>query len=82
MFALRRKYLADSRLSGRLAWAATAVLAAFAAYLILSVGIYLVPVVILLACAARLTPGACEIREARTPSPRGSPGSPAAPAHG
>jgi|GEM_PF-6697213 len=81
-FALRRRYRADGPASTMLAWAAIALLTALTAYLILSVGAYLVPVVILLAAAARLTPSPAQVRAESATTRRGSRGSPAAPAHG
>jgi uncharacterized membrane protein YhaH (DUF805 family) len=53
--ALRRKRAHSPALSGRIAWAAVALLAAFAAFSILSIGGFVIPVAVALAAAARLT---------------------------
>ena len=54
--ALRRKSTHASRSGGYLAWALIGLLAAFCLLAILSIGILILPVAVLLACAARVTP--------------------------
>lgn len=54
--ALRRKCMRGGRRSSAIAWGATGLLAAFALLAILSIGVFVVPVVLLLAWAAALTP--------------------------
>jgi hypothetical protein len=54
--ALRRKCSLGSRRSAAVAWVATGVLAALTLISIASIGLFLVPVVVLLAWAARVSP--------------------------
>jgi hypothetical protein len=54
--ALRRKWTSGGRWSGRVAWVAIGTLAISALLAILSIGIFVVPVALLLAIAAVLTP--------------------------
>jgi hypothetical protein len=53
--ALRRKRGGDDKLGGRVAWLAIALLCVFALLAILSIGGFVIPVVVLLARAAMLT---------------------------
>ena len=54
--ALWRKCTRGKRLSGYVAWTCVWVLAGFCLVAILSIGIFVAPVAVLLACAASLTP--------------------------
>ena len=56
--ALRRRWVRGEAAGGRIAWAATGLLAAFALFAILSIGAFVVPVVLLLAWASAVTPRA------------------------
>jgi hypothetical protein len=54
--ALWRKCSRGGRLSGALAWSAIAILAVFCLLAVFSIGVYVLPVAVLLARAAALTP--------------------------
>ena len=58
--ALRRKWTRGETGSGRVAWVATGLLGAFALFAILSIGAFVVPVVLALAWAAAVTPPAAQ----------------------
>jgi hypothetical protein len=55
-FALRRKCARGSRAGGTVAWVSVALLTAFSLLAILSIGVFALPVAILLACSASLAP--------------------------
>jgi hypothetical protein len=54
--ALWRKCLRGSRISGLVAWTGIVLLSLFCLLAMLSIGIFVAPVALLLACAASLTP--------------------------
>lgn len=54
--ALHRKCSRGGRVGGYVAWTCIAVLGAFCVVALFSIGIFIVPVVVLLACAASRTP--------------------------
>ena len=64
--ALHRKCSRDSRAAGFAASAVIAVLAAFNLVAMFSIGVFILPVTLLLVCAARLTRGAAQAPGAST----------------
>jgi uncharacterized membrane protein YhaH (DUF805 family) len=80
--ALRRRRLHSGRSSGYLAWSAIGVLAAFCLLALLSIGVFVAPVVGLLAVATSLMPAAAEppvsVNPVLRPSPAASSRDPSA----